>query len=160
MVAVVVGAAVRQTAHQLPEVEFHISDGNRSSDRRESDGNVHRIGFVSYAWDLPRYDLVVHHGGAGVLSHTLVAGTPALVLLVDYDQFDNAARLEIAGVGLRVRRLGDLSRLIALTVGDPGMRSRCRRMQALIAASRAEDRVAARVSELLGRLGLPEHCGT
>lgn len=87
-----VAAAVRRAACELPEVEFHISDGNRSSDRRESDGNVHRIGFVSYARDLPRYDLVVHHGGAGVLSHTLAAGAPALVLPVDYDQFDNAAR--------------------------------------------------------------------
>ena len=150
-----VAAAVRRAARELPGIEFHFSDGNRASNRCESDGNVHRIGFVSYARDLSRYAVVVHHGGAGALAHALAAGTPALVLPVDYDQFDNAARLEVAGVGLRVHRLGDLARLIARALGDPEMRSRCRRMQALFAASRAEDRIAALVSDALGRHAYP-----
>ena len=30
--------------------------------------------YVDYARDLPRFDAVVHHGGAGVLGHTLAAG--------------------------------------------------------------------------------------
>ena len=143
---------MRQAARELPEIEFHVSDGDRTSDRRASDGNVHRIGFVSYARDLPRYALVVHHGGTGALSHALAAGTPALILPVDYDQFDNAARLEVSGVGLRVRRLRDLSRLITQALGDEGLRSRCRRMQALVLAGRAEDRIAARVSDAFGDL--------
>ena len=140
-----------RAARALPDVEFHFSDGNRTSGRRESDGNVHRLGFVSYTRDLPHYDLVVHHGGAGVLSHTLAAGTPAVVLPVDYDQFDNAARLEVAGVGLRVRRLRDLERIVRQAIGDPGMRSRCREMQALLTTERAEDRIAGMVAVALGQ---------
>ncbi|NHA00680.1 hypothetical protein G5V59_13445 [Nocardioides sp. W3-2-3] len=66
----------------------------------------------SYARDLPRFDAVVHHGGAGVLGHTLAAGLPAVVWPVDYDQFDHAVRLEDAGVAIRRRRGDD--------VGEPG----------------------------------------
>ncbi|MCX6553019.1 MAG: glycosyltransferase, partial [Acidobacteria bacterium] len=136
-------------AHELPEIDFHISDGNRASGRRESDGNIHRLGYVSYARDLLRYALVIHHGGSGVLAHALAAGTPSLVVPADYDQFDNAARLEVAGVGARVRRPGELSGLITRALADSGMRARCRAMQALLQASRAEDRVAARVCDAL-----------
>ena len=144
-----VAAAVLRAARELPGIEFHFSDGHRASQRRESEGNMHRLGFVSYARDLSRYDLVVHHAGAGVVSQTLAAGTPAIVLPVDYDQFDNAARLEVAGVGLRLRRLDDLPRLVTRALGDADMRSRCRRMQALLAAGSAEERVAAMVAETL-----------
>src|SRR6185295_13435819 len=90
--------AVRAAALALPELDFHFTDGRVESDRRESVGNFHRLGYVSYARDLARYALVVHHAGAGVLFHTLRAGLPALVLPIDYDQFDHAARLEAGGV--------------------------------------------------------------
>jgi UDP:flavonoid glycosyltransferase YjiC (YdhE family) len=139
-------ATVREAARHLPALEFHVSDGDRNSRRCESAGNVHRIGFVSYTRDLARYALVVHHGGAGVLSHTLAAGTPAIVLPIDFDQFDNAARLEAAGVAICPRRLGDLSRAITKALGDEAMRSASLRMQALLSTGNAEDRVAERVS--------------
>lgn len=73
-------AAARRAAMQLPAIEFHLSDGEAGSDRSESSGNFQRLGYVSYAEHLERYDLVVHHGGAGVLYHTLRAGLPAVVI--------------------------------------------------------------------------------
>ena len=144
-----VAAAVHAAARAHPALEFHLSDGDRTSARRESSGNVHRIGFVSYARDLSRYELVVHHGGSGVLSHTLAAGRPAVVMPIDYDQFDNAARLEAAGVAVRLWRLGDLARAITRALDDPAFSSAAHAMQARLAASHAEERVAERVARAL-----------
>ncbi|HEU4755220.1 MAG TPA: nucleotide disphospho-sugar-binding domain-containing protein, partial [Agromyces sp.] len=40
-----------------------------------------------------RYDAIVHHGGTGIAQAALAAGLPAVVVPVDYDQPDVAARL-------------------------------------------------------------------
>lgn len=140
-----VSAAVRAGARALPAVEFHWSDGERASERRVSDGNFHRLGYVSYARDLPRYDLVVHHGGAGVTAHTLAAGLPAVVSPVDYDQFDVASRLEVAGAALRLRRLAGLPAAVARALADPGPAAAARRLQTTIQAGGTEERIAERV---------------
>jgi UDP:flavonoid glycosyltransferase YjiC (YdhE family) len=78
-----------------------------------------------------------------------------VVVPADYDQFDNAARVEEAGVGLCVWKDADLSPFIARALGDAAMRTRCRRLQARLAADRAEDRVAASVHAVLGRRSHP-----
>jgi UDP:flavonoid glycosyltransferase YjiC (YdhE family) len=142
--------AVRRAAAALPDIEFHWSDGDVHSDRRESAGNFHRLGYVPYARDLPRYALVVHHGGAGVMYHTLRSGLPALVLPVDYDQFDHAVRLEAAGAARRLRRPDDLASQVADALQDTGLRTACRRFQALLAVQAPEARVAALVARRLG----------
>lgn len=139
-------AAVRDAARGLPTLEFHLSDGDRNGRRRESMTNVHRISFISYERHLARYALVVHHGGSGVLGYTLAAGTPAAVFPVDFDHFDNAARLDVAGVAFPLRRLGDLAEVIARALHDEAMRSACREMQQFFRAGDAEERVAQRVS--------------
>jgi len=140
---------VRRAAAALPGIELHWSDGDVRSERRESAGNFHRLGYVSYARDLPRYALVVHHGGAGVMYHTLRAGLPALVLPVDYDQLDHAARLEAAGAARRLRRPEDLAAQVAGALQDAGLRAACRHLQDLLAAQEPEERVAALVAERL-----------
>ena len=139
----------RRAAAALPGIELHWTDGEVRSDRRESAGNFHHLGYVSYARDLPRYALVLHHGGAGVMYHTLRAGLPALVFPVDYDQFDHAARLEAAGVARRLRRPEDLAAQVKEALQDEGLRAACRRFQALLAAREPEERVAALVAERL-----------
>jgi len=144
-------AAVRHAAAALPDVEIHWSDGEAQSERSESAGNFHHLGYVSYDRDLPRYALVVHHGGAGVMYHTLRAGLPALVLPIDYDQFDHAARLEAAGVARRLRRPGDLAVQVKDALADAGLRAACRRFQDILAAQAPEERVAALVAQRLGR---------
>ncbi len=143
-------AAVRRAAAELPGVELHWSDGDVRSGRRESAGNFHRLGYVPYARDLPSYALVVHHGGAGVMYHTLRAGVPALVLPVDYDQFDHAARLEAAGVARRLRRPEDLATQVADALKDAGLRAACRRFQDILATKAPEERVAELVAQRLG----------
>lgn len=145
-------AAVRQAAARLPGIELHWSDGDVRSDRRDSDGNFHRLGYVPYSRYLGRYDLVVHHGGTGVMYQTLHAGLPALVLPVDYDQFDHAARLEAAGAARRLRRPEDLAAALEKAIGDAELHAACRRLQPLVVPGAAEERIAARVS---ARLAVP-----
>jgi UDP:flavonoid glycosyltransferase YjiC (YdhE family) len=144
-----VAAEVRRAARGLPDVDLHFSDGDPRSTRRDSDGNFHRLGYVPYARDLARYDLVVHHGGTGVLHHALRAGRPALVLPVDYDQFDYAARLEVAGVARRVRRLSDLPAQIAAALDDAALADACRRFQEVASRYDAPEHVAQAVLDRL-----------
>jgi UDP:flavonoid glycosyltransferase YjiC (YdhE family) len=144
--------AVRKAARATPEIDFHFTDGRAESDRRESAGNFHRLGYVSYARDLARYALVVHHGGAGVQFHTLRAGLPALVLPIDYDQFDHAARLEAVGVARRIRDLRGLAAPVQAALGDDEMGAACRRFAEVLRGYSAEEWVAERVAEKLGRL--------
>ena len=143
--------ATQCAARELPELEFHMSDGESTSERRESSANFHRLGYVSYADHLERYDLVVHHGGAGVMYHTLRAGLPSVVLPIDYDQPDHAARLVAAGLALRLLRPEDLARQITSALAAPGLRTTCQGLRARLAPGLAEERIAERVGAL--RLG-------
>ena len=144
-----VAAHARRAAQALPDVEVHFSDGDPRSPRRESDGNFHRLGYVPYVRELARYALVVHHGGAGVLHHTLRAGLPALVLPVDYDQFDYAARVEAADAARRVRRLSELGAQIAAALDDRALAESARRIQAVLAGYDAPERIAEAVAARL-----------
>ena len=145
--------SVRQAARALPHLELHFSDGDPRSSRRESRGNFHRLGYVPYATHLPRYALVVHHGGTGVMYHTLSAGTPALVAPVDYDQFDHAARLVAAGLAHRLDRPDELARRIAGALADPRLLAACRRFQGVVGGFRAEERIAELTAARLARGG-------
>jgi UDP:flavonoid glycosyltransferase YjiC (YdhE family) len=69
--------------------------------------NVMVAAFVPYERDLPRFDIVIHHGGSGIAYASIGAGLPSLVVPHDYDQFDYAARIQFHGLGLRVARLSD-----------------------------------------------------
>ncbi|NYF78052.1 glycosyltransferase [Granulicella arctica] len=51
---------------------------------------------------LPRAKILVHHGGIGTVSQAFAAGIPQLAVPFAHDQFDNAARMERLGCGLRL----------------------------------------------------------
>lgn len=154
--------AVRQAARALPDLEFHFSDGDARSGRHESLGNFHRLGYVPYATHLPRYALIVHHGGTGIMYHTLSAGKPALVFPVDYDQFDHAARLTAAGLAHRLKRPDGLARQVASALADRQLLAACASFQEVLAGFKAEERIAALVAEEMrkGTSGTPETTGT
>ncbi len=57
--------------------------------------------FVPHSVLLPRARCLVHHGGVGTTSQAFEAGIPQLVLPFAHDQFDNAARVQRLGRGLR-----------------------------------------------------------
>lgn len=54
---------------------------------------------VSFRRLLPQAAALVHHGGIGTTAEALCAGVPQLVLPVAFDQFDNAERIRVLGVG-------------------------------------------------------------
>lgn len=154
-------AAAEAMARALPDIEVHFTDGRVDraaaasgdvSARAGASGrasNFHRLPYVSYGRDLARYALVVHHGGAGVMYHTLAAGLPALVLPLDYDQFDHAARLEAAGVARRLAHPSMLGAAVRAALDDAAFHAASRRFVPALAASDAAAAVAARVREVL-----------
>lgn len=121
-----VAQSVRELARRTPHLEYHFSDGDVGGNAEEGQANFHRFSFIDYEQHLGRYDLVIHHGGSGVMHHCLTKGRPAIVYPVDYDQFDNAARLEHAGLARRLRRLRDLPLLVESALTDERLKERCR----------------------------------
>lgn len=118
--------AVKTLARDMPEIEFHFTDGSKDSASAVREGNFSRFSYVNYSDSLQHYSLVVHHAGTGILYHCLAAACPSVVYPIDYDQFDYAARLECAGVAIWVRELKNLRAAVARGLSDPSIRSRCR----------------------------------
>jgi UDP:flavonoid glycosyltransferase YjiC (YdhE family) len=142
--------SVAGAAADLPGVTLHVSLGGAAPDLRHPAGIVVHD-YVDYQRDLPRFDAVVHHGGAGVLGHTLAAGLPAVVWPVDYDQFDHAVRLVDAGVAVPLRRPDDLAARIRQVLDEPSYAAAARRVAADIARRPAVETIADEVrARLLG----------
>lgn len=149
-----VAAAARAASVVAPRgVELHLSLGGAGaalpSGMSVPDGLVvHDL--VDYARDLARFDAVVHHGGSGVLGHTLAAGLPAVVWPVDYDQPDHAVRLVDAGVAVRLERPEGLAEAVLRVLAEPGFRDAAQAIAADIAARPAIETITAAVRTRLG----------
>lgn len=139
---------IRQIASHNPEIDFHFSHGDAASDVSHVQGNFHEYGCVSYARHLPACDLVVHHGGSGVLNYCLRHGKPAVVYPLDFDQFDNAARLVAAGLAIRAKNLAELEAKILQGLADTAMRERCRVMSMIHGRYEAEEFIVRLVAAL------------
>lgn len=103
---------VCRLAAAVPEVTFLVSLGNPGAAAAGGPGRVDQVSgrvlvcdYLGYDSVLPQVEAVIHHGGAGISYAALRAGVPALVWPHDYDQFDFAARLQHAGVAVRIRGL-------------------------------------------------------
>lgn len=110
-------ASALALAERVPEASFTVSLGRPEAAgapvRRLSE-RVRVSSFVSYSRDLPRFDVVVHHGGAGAVWACASAGVPQIVAPQDYDQPDWAARVEHFGLGVRVKRIDTAAAAAAL----------------------------------------------
>lgn len=121
---------IREVARTFPDVMFHFSDGALNGTAPVLEGNFQRLAFVDYERWLSKYDLVIHHGGAGIMYYCIAHAKTSLVYPLDYDQFDHAARLVRAGLALRVRRLADLEDALRRALADREMALPCERFQA------------------------------
>jgi UDP:flavonoid glycosyltransferase YjiC (YdhE family) len=102
--------ALAQLAATLPEWQFHFTWGDpETHGTAPVQANLVCLAWIDYERDLEHYDVVIHHGGAGIMYYCLRHDIPALIYPVDYDQFDHAARIEAAGKGIWLR--GGLSAL-------------------------------------------------
>jgi UDP:flavonoid glycosyltransferase YjiC (YdhE family) len=121
--------------------------------------NARLVDWLSYRRTMPACDLVVCHGGHGTVARALASGCPVLIVPAAGDMNENAARVDWAGVGVRLPRRLATPRAIALAVGRalarPRLRERARRLQAWSAANdgaeRAADHVEAFAAARAGR---------
>lgn len=91
----------REVAGLLPNYVFHFTLGNDLKEP-QIENNLHFYGYLPYTPESFRnYDVIVNHGGTGVLYMSMIAGVPQLIVPQDFDQHDNAARVAFHGFGLR-----------------------------------------------------------
>ena len=92
---------LREVSQLLPDYVFHFVLGNTDLKVPQKEGNLHFYGYIPYTPESFRYyDMIVNHGGSGVMYTATQAGIPQLVWAQDFDQHDNAARIAFHGLGL------------------------------------------------------------
>jgi UDP:flavonoid glycosyltransferase YjiC (YdhE family) len=117
-------------------------------------GNARLVEWVSYARTMPRCALVVCHGGHGTVARALASGAAVVVCPEAGDMNENAARVDWAGVGVRLpRRLlspRTLRLAVARALGDPAIGARARELAAWAAAHDGAERAAELVEGFAG----------
>ena len=94
----------REVSQHLPEYVFHFVLGNTDLNEPRKENNLHFYGYMPYTPETFRnYDIIVNHGGNGVMYAATLSGVPQLVFPQDFDQHDNAARVAFHGLGLHSR---------------------------------------------------------
>jgi UDP:flavonoid glycosyltransferase YjiC (YdhE family) len=95
--------------------------------------NVRLVEWLSYARTMPACDLVVCHGGHGTVARALASGCAVVVVPAAGDMNENAARVDWAGVGVRLPRRMVGVRGLRLAVGRalarPRLRARARELE-------------------------------
>jgi len=116
--------------------------------------NARLVEWVSYARTMPRCDVVVCHGGHGTVARALASGCVVVAVPAAGDMNENAARIDWAGVGVRVpRRLcrpGPVRLAVERALSDARLRERA---GALAEWSRSHD-PAATAADLVEQLAV------
>ncbi|HEX4344697.1 MAG TPA: nucleotide disphospho-sugar-binding domain-containing protein [Solirubrobacteraceae bacterium] len=114
--------------------------------------NAQLVDWLSYARTMPACDVVVCHGGHGTVARALASGCTVVIVPAAGDMNENAARIDWAGVGVRLPRRFTGPRSLQLAVGRalarPALRSRAREL----AAWAAEHHGPARAADLVESL--------
>jgi UDP:flavonoid glycosyltransferase YjiC (YdhE family) len=117
--------------------------------------NTRLVDWVSYARTMPRCDVVVCHGGHGTVARALASGCVVVVVPAAGDMNENAARVDWAGVGVRLpRRLatpGAVRLAVRAALADPRLRARARELAASPAARCGAARAAGMVEAFAQR---------
>jgi UDP:flavonoid glycosyltransferase YjiC (YdhE family) len=116
--------------------------------------NARLVDWVSYSRTMPRCDVVVCHGGHGTVARALASGCVVVAVPAAGDMNENAARIDWAGVGVRVpRRLCTPSAIrlaVERALASPALRARAREL----AAWSSEHDAAARAADLIEALAV------
>jgi MGT family glycosyltransferase len=116
--------------------------------------NARLVEWISYSRSMPHADLVVTHAGHGTLARALESGCPVLAVPHSGDMGENAARIDWAGVGVRLpwRLLTPATLRLAArrALSDRSLRVRARALSDWAARNDG----AARAAELVERLAL------
>jgi UDP:flavonoid glycosyltransferase YjiC (YdhE family) len=132
-----------------------------SSNRRalvepcEVPANARLVEWVSYARTMPQCDVVVCHGGHGTVARALASGCVVVAVPAAGDMNENAARIDWAGVGVRVPRRLCTPRSVALAVeralAQPRLRAGARSVASWASAHDPAARAAELIEELAAR---------
>jgi MGT family glycosyltransferase len=116
--------------------------------------NARLVEWISYSRSMPRADVVVTHAGHGTLARALESGCPVLAVPHSGDMGENAARIDWAGVGVRLpwRLLTPATLRLAArrALSDGSLRVRARALSDWAARNDG----ATRAAELVERLAL------
>ncbi|MEA2138675.1 MAG: hypothetical protein QOG56_1825, partial [Solirubrobacteraceae bacterium] len=118
--------------------------------------NARLVDWLSYARAMPACDLVVCHGGHGTVARALASGCAVVVVPAGGDMNENAARVDWAGVGVRLPRRLVGARGLRLAVGRALARPALLARAGELAAWAAEHDGAARAAGLVEALAAGE----
>ena len=94
--------------------------------------NARLVDWVAYSRTMPRCDVVVCHAGHGTVARALCGGCVVVAVPAGGDMNENAARVDWAGVGVRLARRLCRPRLVGLAVqralADPALAARAREL--------------------------------
>ena len=117
--------------------------------------NARLVEWVSYARTMPRCDVVVCHGGHGTVARALEAGCVVVAAPAAGDMNENAARLDWAGLGVRLPRRFVGPRAVRLAaeraLASPSYAARAAGVAAWARSHDAGARAAELVEELAAR---------
>jgi UDP:flavonoid glycosyltransferase YjiC (YdhE family) len=117
--------------------------------------NARLVDWVSYSRTMPRCDVVVCHGGHGTVARALASGCVVVAVPAAGDMNENAARIDWAGVGVRVPRRFCTPSAIRLAVEraltTPALRDRARALAAWAATNDPPARAAQLIEALAVR---------
>jgi MGT family glycosyltransferase len=117
--------------------------------------NARVVPWLSYARTMPRCDLVVCHAGHGTVARALASGCAVLACPAAGDQNENAARVDWAGVGVRLPARFVTPRAVRLAVtralADPAIRARAAALGAWAGRHDAGARAAGLIEDLARR---------
>jgi UDP:flavonoid glycosyltransferase YjiC (YdhE family) len=117
--------------------------------------NARLVDWLSYARVMPACDLVVCHGGHGTVARALASGCAVVIVPAAGDMNENAARIDWAGVGVRVpRRLcapGPVRLAVERALTAPGMRERAGELAAWWRAHDPPARASQLIEDLAAR---------
>lgn len=115
-------------------------------------GNGRLVEWISYSRTMPQCSLVISHAGHGTVARALASGCPVLAVPHSGDMGENAARVDWAGVGVRLPWRFLTPRTLRLAVRraieDPGLARRAAELAAWAAANDAADRACELVEGL------------
>jgi UDP:flavonoid glycosyltransferase YjiC (YdhE family) len=94
-------AALRGLAREPVRV-IATYNGREPEGELEVPDNAVLVPWLSYSQTMPACDLVVCHGGHGTLMRAFASGCPVVVVPAAGDMAENAARVDRAGLGVRL----------------------------------------------------------
>ncbi len=124
---------------------FFVGRGDRERDADISPDAI-TVSYAPHELVFPFARAIVHQGGIGTLSETLLAGKPMLIMPYGHDQADNAwraSRLGVARVVSRGRyRAGVVARELSRMMDDPMPRMAALRVSREVSRERGSRRAA------------------